>query len=87
MLGILENVNKTFDEKTRRGLQNIVVDVNKATSELEQIIRSQGGRIDYVVGNLTTMSENLARFSTGLDTIGTFPADQAGFEPAPSCGP
>ncbi len=70
VLGILENVNKTFDPKTRQGLQNIVVDVNKATAELEQIIRSQGGRIDFVVGNFATLSENLARFSTGLDTIG-----------------
>ncbi|MBP1646596.1 MAG: transporter substrate-binding protein [Bacteroidetes bacterium] len=70
VLGILENVNKTFDEKTRRGLQDIVVDVNNSTSELEQIIRSQGGRVNYVIGNLSTMSENLARFSTGLDTIG-----------------
>jgi phospholipid/cholesterol/gamma-HCH transport system substrate-binding protein len=69
VLGILQNVNHTFDEKTRRGLQNIVADVDKATSELEQIIRSQGGKIDYVVGNLTTMSENLARFSTGLDNM------------------
>ncbi len=69
VLGILQNVNNTFDEKTRRGLQNIVLDVDKATAELEQIIRSQGGKIDYVVGNLTTMSENLARFSTGLDTM------------------
>jgi phospholipid/cholesterol/gamma-HCH transport system substrate-binding protein len=69
VLGILQNVNTTFDEKTRRGLQNIVVDVDKATSELEKIIRKQGGKIDYVVGNLSSMSENLARFSTGLDTI------------------
>ncbi len=69
VLGILQNVNNTFDAKTRRGLQNIVADVDKATWELEQIIRSQGGKIDYVVGNLATMSENLARFSTGLDTM------------------
>ncbi len=69
VLGILQNVNNTFDAKTRKGLQNIVVDVDKATAELEQIIRMQGGKIDYVVGNLTTMSEYLARFSTGLDTM------------------
>jgi hypothetical protein len=51
------------------GLQNIVVDVDKATSELEHIIRNQGGIIEYIVGNSSTMSENLARSSTGLDTI------------------
>ncbi len=69
VLGILERVNTTFDEQTRRNIQLILEDVHKTTKELEGIIRLQGEHIDYAVGNFAVFSTNLSKFAMNLDTI------------------
>lgn len=69
VLGILERVNTTFDEKTRHNIQNILSDVNRSSAELEQIIHNEGVRLDYAIGNFGTFSANLSRFAMNLDSI------------------
>jgi phospholipid/cholesterol/gamma-HCH transport system substrate-binding protein len=69
VLGILERVNTTFDEKTRRNIQNILADVNRSSSELERIIHDEGQRLDFAIGNFAAFSENLSKFAINLDSI------------------
>jgi hypothetical protein len=45
VLGILQNVNNTFDEKTRRGLQNILSDDDKATRSSKRSFAARGRSI------------------------------------------
>ncbi len=69
VLGILERVNTTFDEKTRHNIQSILADVNRSSSELERIIHDEGQRLDFAIGNFASFSSNLSRFAINLDSI------------------
>jgi phospholipid/cholesterol/gamma-HCH transport system substrate-binding protein len=69
ILGILERVNTTFDEKTRHNIQSILTDVNRSSSELERIIHDEGQRLDFAIGNFASFSSNLSRFAVNLDSI------------------
>ena len=69
VLGILERVNTTFDEKTRHNIQGIVADVNRSSTELERIIHDEGQRLDFAIGNFASFSSNLSRFAINLDSI------------------
>lgn len=69
VLGILERVNTTFDDPTRRNIQSILLELNRAAVDLQQVIRAQGGHLDYAVGNFSTFSEDMSRFAKRLDTI------------------
>ncbi len=69
VLGILERVNTTFDEKTRHNIQSILSDVNRSSSELERIIHDEGQRLDFAIGNFASFSSNLSRFAVNLDSI------------------
>jgi phospholipid/cholesterol/gamma-HCH transport system substrate-binding protein len=69
VLGILERVNTTFDDPTRRNIQSILLELNRAAIELQQVIQQQGGHLNYAVGNFATFSEDLSRFAKRLDTI------------------
>ena len=69
VLGILERVNTTFDEKTRRNIQNILADVNRSSTELERIIHDEGKRLDFAIGNFASFSSNLSQFAINLDSI------------------
>lgn len=69
VLGILERVNTTFDEKTRKHIQNILIDLNRSTVELETVIKTQGKNIDYAFGNFSEFSEQMTQFAKNLDTI------------------
>lgn len=69
MLGILERVNTTFDEKTRRHIQNILLDINRSSNELENVIRTQGKNIDTAFGNFAEFSKQMTVFAKNLDTI------------------
>jgi phospholipid/cholesterol/gamma-HCH transport system substrate-binding protein len=69
VLGILERVNTTFDEKTRKHIQAILMDINHSSTELETVIRTQGKNIDYAAKNFTDFSDNMSRFAKNLDTI------------------
>ena len=69
VLGILERVNTTFDEKTRHNIQDILSDVNRSSTELEHIIHAEGERLDYAIGNFGNFSSNLSRFAVNLDSM------------------
>jgi phospholipid/cholesterol/gamma-HCH transport system substrate-binding protein len=69
VLGILENVNSTFDEPTRRRVQEIVVDLGRSASRLEEIIRTEGPRADQAFADFAAFSRDLSRFARTLDTI------------------
>jgi phospholipid/cholesterol/gamma-HCH transport system substrate-binding protein len=69
VLGILENVNSTFDEPTRRRVQEIVVDLGRSASRLEEIIRTEGPRADHAFADFAAFSRDLSRFARTLDTI------------------
>ena len=69
VLGILERVNSTFDDPTRRNIQSILLELNRAAKDLQQVILQQGGHLDYALGNFTTFSEDMSRFAKRLDTI------------------
>ncbi len=69
VLGILERVNTTFDDPTRKNIQSILLELNRAAKDLHQVILQQGGHLDNAVGNFTTFSEDMSRFAKRLDTI------------------
>ncbi|MCX6137650.1 MAG: MlaD family protein [Ignavibacteriales bacterium] len=69
VLGILERVNTTFDEKTRNNIQTILADFSKTSMGLNQIVQVEGQKLDYAIGNFAVFSSNLARFAISLDSI------------------
>lgn len=69
VLGILERVNTTFDDPTRRHIQGILMELNRAAQDLQQVIQQQGGHLDYAVGNFSAFSQDMSRFAKRLDTI------------------
>lgn len=69
VLGILERVNTTFDEQTRRNIQITLFEFSRAARELQQLVRQQGGNIDTAVGNFSEFSEGLTVFARHLDTL------------------
>jgi phospholipid/cholesterol/gamma-HCH transport system substrate-binding protein len=69
VLGILENVNATFDEKTRADIKNTVADISRSSAELQRLIHAEGKRLDYAIGNFATFSDNLSHFALNLDSI------------------
>lgn len=69
VLGILERVNTTFDDPTRRNIQSILLELNRAARDLQDVIEQQGGHLDHAVGNFTTFSEDMSRFAKRLDTM------------------
>lgn len=69
VLGILERVNTTFDEPTRKNIQVTLLEFSRAARELQDIVREQGGNIDYAVGNFSEFSKGLTSFAKHLDTL------------------
>lgn len=69
VLGILERVNTTFDEPTRKNIQVTLLEFSRAARELQDIVKQQGGNIDYAVGNFSEFSKGLTSFAKHLDTL------------------
>lgn len=69
VLGILQRVNSTFDEATRKHIQSILLDLSKSSNELEGVIRTQGKNVDAAIGNFRDFSEQMTHFAKNLDTI------------------
>lgn len=69
VLGILERVNTTFDDPTRRNIQTTLLEFSKAARQLQGIVQQQGGHIDYAVGNFAEFSSQLTSFAKQLDTL------------------
>lgn len=69
VLRILDNVNTTFDENTRRGIKDIVQQIGRASQQVNQVVDIQGSKLDRVLNNFSVVSANLVRFTGGLDTM------------------
>jgi phospholipid/cholesterol/gamma-HCH transport system substrate-binding protein len=69
VLGILERVNTTFDDPTRRNIQTTLLEFSRAARQLQGIVQQQGGNIDNAVGNFSEFSTQLISFAKQLDTI------------------
>ncbi|MBW7887399.1 MAG: MCE family protein [Bacteroidetes bacterium] len=69
VLGILERVNTTFDEPTRRNIQVTLLEFSRAARELQEVVKKQGGNLDYALGNFSIFSQRLTQFAAQLDTL------------------
>jgi len=69
MLGILENVNTTFDEKTRKSIQNIIVDINRSSAVLERLIRTEAKQFELATVDIRKFSGSLSHAATDLDSM------------------
>jgi len=69
VLGILENVNSTFDKPTRARIQQIVEDLARSSNRLERVIREEGSSMDLAFADWASFSRDLSRFARTLDTI------------------
>jgi phospholipid/cholesterol/gamma-HCH transport system substrate-binding protein len=69
VLGILENVNSTFDEPTRRKVQEIVFNLEQTASRLSGIVRSSGPRADSALADVSASARDLSDFARTLDAI------------------
>jgi phospholipid/cholesterol/gamma-HCH transport system substrate-binding protein len=69
VLGILENVNSTFDEPTRKRIQKIVFDLEVSSTQLSEVIRAGGKSADASFAEVSAFSRDLSRFARTLDTI------------------
>ena len=69
VLGILENVNSTFDEPTRKRIQKIVFDLERSSTRLDEVIHAGGKSADASFADVSAFSRDLARFARTLDTI------------------
>jgi phospholipid/cholesterol/gamma-HCH transport system substrate-binding protein len=69
VLGILENVNSTFDEPTRLRIQNIVADLARSSARLQEVVRAGAKNADQAFLDFSSFSKDLARFARTLDTL------------------
>jgi phospholipid/cholesterol/gamma-HCH transport system substrate-binding protein len=69
VLGILENVNSTFDEPTRKRIQKIVSDLERSSTKLEEVIHAGGKSADASLADISAFSRDLARVARTLDTM------------------
>jgi phospholipid/cholesterol/gamma-HCH transport system substrate-binding protein len=76
VLGILENVNNTFDEPTRRRVQGVVIELERAAKRLDETIQNSGPRADQVMADLSTFARDLSSFARTLDSIAVGQGDK-----------
>jgi phospholipid/cholesterol/gamma-HCH transport system substrate-binding protein len=69
VLGILQNVNSTFDEPTRNRIKGIIVDLGRSSAQLERVIHAQGTRLESAVEDFALFSRDLSHFARTLDTV------------------
>jgi len=69
VLGILENINATLDEPTRRKIQEIVVNLEQTSSRLEELVRLSRPRADSAMDDVSSSAHDLSEFARTLDTI------------------
>jgi phospholipid/cholesterol/gamma-HCH transport system substrate-binding protein len=69
VLGILENVNSTFDEPTRMRIQKIVTDLARTSAKLDQVVRSGGANAYRAFSDISSFSRDLAHVARTLDTL------------------
>ena len=69
VLGILENVNSTFDEPTRQRIKEIVTDLSRSTARLDAAVRTGGADAKRAFSDFADFSNDLAHFARTLDTM------------------
>jgi len=71
VLGILQNVNATFNDTTRNHIQATVSSLAHSAARLQSAISVGGDRAEVALGELSTFARDLARFAKVLDTLAT----------------
>jgi phospholipid/cholesterol/gamma-HCH transport system substrate-binding protein len=69
VLGILENVNSTFDEPTRLRIKSIVSDLARSAARLDTTVQSGGATAKRAFADLADFSRELSQFARTIDTI------------------
>ena len=69
VLGILENVNTTFDEPTRLRIQTIVSDLARSSARLQEVIGAGGDKAEIAIADVGQCARDLARFARTLDSM------------------
>jgi phospholipid/cholesterol/gamma-HCH transport system substrate-binding protein len=69
VLGILENVNSTFDEPTRMRIQAIIEDLARSSARLQKVIGVGGEKAEQGISDFAQSARDLARFARAMDTI------------------
>ena len=69
VLGILENVNSTFDEPTRMRIQGIVADLARSSARLQQVVHAGAQSAERAFIDFSIFWQDLARFARTLDTL------------------
>jgi phospholipid/cholesterol/gamma-HCH transport system substrate-binding protein len=69
VLGILENVNSTFDERTRQSIKAIVADLARSTARLDEAVRTGGADAERAFSEFADFSNDLSHFARTIDTL------------------
>lgn len=69
VLGILENINQTLDEPTRRQIQVTVANIARSSARLQEIILTEGQEADKAFRDFSQFSRDLASFARTLDSL------------------
>ncbi len=69
VLGILENVNTTFDEPTRIRIQDIVADLARSSARLQGVIGAGGDKAERAISDLSQCARDLAGFAKTMDSM------------------
>jgi phospholipid/cholesterol/gamma-HCH transport system substrate-binding protein len=69
VLGILENVNSTFDESTRKRIKGIIVDLGRSSAQLQRVIHAEGTHLETAVEDFAVFSRDLSHFARTMDTM------------------
>jgi phospholipid/cholesterol/gamma-HCH transport system substrate-binding protein len=69
VLGILQNVNSTFNDTTRSHIQATVSNLAHSAARLQSAISVGGDRAESALREFATFSRDLSRFARVLDTL------------------
>jgi len=69
VLGILENVNQTLDEPTRKQIQGTIANIARSSARLQDVILTEGQEADKAFKDFSQFSRDLASFARTLDSL------------------
>ena len=69
ILGILEGVDSTFNELTRKRIREIVLNLGQTTSLLQRAVNAGGSRLDLTLADYDSLARTMTKFANTLDTL------------------
>ena len=69
VLGILENINATLDEPTRKQIQGTISNIAQSSARLQEIILTEGQQADRAFRDFSQFSRDLSNFARTLDSL------------------